>query len=559
MLRHRDNYGEALSTILERTLRTAHQVGFTRDVIRSKWSNIPELLPVVLREGVSIRTIHHVHACLYPTRPAAADEHRQLNFRQLNDEINRLANALRNRFDVTRNTPVALAMKNRVEYLVAWMALSRLGASTIHASWRQTAEELSYQLQDSRATVLIGDTSVADAVDDLQRDSLDDDIVVIGVDGDFADHCYADVVDRADSGFPFGDDESAGSQNIVYTSGTTGRPKGAVRDLAGYGLVEFFRILERLPVRTGDRHLIVSPMYHSGGQVFSLMQAALGATVYILPQFDAEETLRTLHDEAINSIFLVPTMLRRILELDDALFDEYTTPALRGIFCGAAPFPKPLRERAIEQFGASVIHDFYGATELGWITLINGEEMLDKPGSVGRPIAGQQLRIVDDDGRPVQPGETGVIYVRNDHIMSGYLGNQDATDEITDNGWMTVDDLGYIDDDGYLYIAGRQRDMVISGGVNIYPAEIEEVLDGHQTVREAAVIGVDDEEWGQRLVAVVAVDGEPDEAALESHCREHLSDYKVPRSWRFVDALPRNPTGKVLKRNLEQQFEAAGD
>ncbi len=549
----RSEHGEPVTTILQRTLRTAHEVGFTRDMITARWTNLPKIAPVVLREGVSIRTIHHVMASLHPDRPAVVDERRTLTFREANDEINRLANAMVQRFGVKRKTPVVVAMKNRVEYLLLWMALSRLGASTIHASWRQTADELAYQVDDSGAKLMFADQSVADAVETLRETKGLDELQVVGLAEEVGEFNYTNVVDSSFEDFPHRSHTAAASDNVVYTSGTTGRPKGAVRDLAAYGLVEFFRVLQRLPVRTADRHLIVSPMYHSGGQVFSLMNTALGATLYIRSEFDAEETLKAMHREAINTIFLVPTMLRRVLELPHELHQEFPAPALRGIFCGAAPFPQPLRERAIERFGASVIHDFYGATEIGWITLINGEEMLQRPGSVGRPIAGQRVKIVDNRGRELPAGKPGRIYVQNDHIMAGYLGNQEATDEITDEGWMTVEDLGYLDEDGYLYISGRERDMVISGGVNIYPAEIEEILEAHSAVREAAVIGVPDEEWGERLLAVIAAD-DVDEQKLKEHAREQLAGYKVPRRWVFVDELPRNPTGKVLKRKLEEEY-----
>lgn len=549
-----ESIAESLTQKVGRTVRTAHEVGFTRDFLTARWAGLPSILSVAVREGIQVGSIHQVMADLHPDRKAVVDSDREWTFDRANDEINRLANAMRQRFGVDKGTPVVISMKNRAEYLTIWMALSRIGASTVHASWRQTAEELAYQVEDSGARLMFADANVAEAVDEL-RESVDvDRLQIVGVDEGVGEFSYQAVVEASVSDYPFGTNQESSSENVVYTSGTTGRPKGAVRDLGGYGIVELFQILERLPMRTADRHLIVCPMYHSGGQVFSVMNAALGSSLYILSEFDPEETLKTLHEEAINTVFLVPTMLRRILDLPEEVLEEYSTPALRGIFCGAAPFPQALRERAIEQFGASVIHDFYGATEIGWITLIDGEEMLERPGSVGRPIAGQEVRILDEDGNEVGPGEPGRIYVRNDHIMAGYLNREEATEEIVEDGWMTVEDLGYLDEDGYLYISGRERDMIISGGVNIYPPEIEEVLQRHDQVREVAVVGVEDDEWGERVVAVIAADGEPDIEELEKFTREHLAGYKVPRSWHFVDELPRNPTGKVLKRQLEERF-----
>ena len=185
------------------------------------------------------------------------------------------------------------------------------------------------------------------------------------------------------------------------------------------------------------------------------------------------------------------------------------------------------------------------------------EEMLERPRSVGRPLKGQEVCIMDDDANVLAADQTGLIYVRNAQTMSGYLKNEEATEATMRDDWMTVEDLGYVDEEGYLYVVGRQRDMVISGGVNIYPAEIEEVIAHHQAVNEVAVIGVEDEQWGEALAAIVVLDGKTDAEHLEAYAREHLSDYKVPRRWHVVDSLPRNPTGKVLKHKLAKRYEAS--
>jgi acyl-CoA synthetase (AMP-forming)/AMP-acid ligase II len=242
------------------------------------------------------------------------------------------------------------------------------------------------------------------------------------------------------------------------------------------------------------------------------------------------------------------------------MFRDHPTPSLSGLVSGAAEFPQALREQAIQRFGARAIHDFYGATELGWITFLNGEEMLRKPGSVGRAMAGQDVAIMDKDGRKLPPGEVGLIYVRNSQTMGGYLHDKAATEQSVKDGWMTVEDLGRIDADGYLFLAGRERDMVKSGGVNVYPVEIEEVLNRHPSVKECAVIGIPDPEWGEKLVGVVVA---RDRAAwapsdVEAFARKELAGFKVPKRWELVDELPRNNTGKVLKTDLRKRFTAAG-
>ena len=537
------------STAIGRLIRVGRRIGALEQARQMRWGSVPSVLDVIVRHGLDLRTIHEVWARLRPRALAVVDERRSVTFEELNEEINRLADGLRRQYRVGPGRAIMVAMKNRAEYLATWMAAARLGAPMIHASWRQSRQELTYQVDHGRPAVIVAGESVAGALDDRWSDK------VVGVDEAVDGEAYMEVVARGRNELATVPEEGA-SENVVYTSGTTGRPKGAVRDMAAYGVMELAQILERLPLQMGERHLVVSPIYHSGGQIFSLMETALGSTLYLSEEFDAAATLKRLHHDGIHSLFLVPTMLREILELDEAQHRRFEAPSVRGILCGAAPFPEALRQRAMERFGTATIHDFYGATEIGWITAINGEEMRARPGSVGRPLAGQEVRIVDDQGQALAAGEVGTIYVRNSHLMAGYLDNEQATEEIVREGWMTVEDLGYVDEEGYLYLAGRARDMVISGGVNIYPAEIENTLMGHPGIREVAVIGVDDERWGEALVAVVVrrPNSEVTKQELVAYAKERLSDYKVPRRWQWREELPRNPTGKVLKRQLQSQL-----
>jgi long-chain acyl-CoA synthetase len=551
----------------KRMVRVGLDSGLLRDVASPKTL---ATLGQVVRRGLNVRTVHAVHARRHPDRTAMIDAHRRLSYSQADAEINRVANALRDRFAVTARTPVILMMENRVEYLTSWFALFRLGASGVHASYRMTVDELAYQVEHSGARVLIVSPASLPAARELaeRRDDLDSTIVLVGKseppDGVVS---YRDLIASASARFasPGGrredadDGQASGeepSQNIVYTSGTTGRPKATMRNFNQYGIIELSRVLDRLPLETGFRHLVVAPIYHSGAQVFALLHISLAGTIVLRPHFEAADTLERLSREHINSVFMVPTMIRRVLDLPEQLHRKHPTPALRALISGAAPFPQRLRERAIERFGAPNIFDFYGATEIGWVTLIDGEEMRERPGSVGRPLAGQQVRILDEDFAEVARGEVGKIWVSNQHAMSGYLRDQRATREFRRGEWVTVDDLGYLDEDDYLYLAGRGRDMVISGGVNIYPVEIEDVIARHPGVGDVAVIGLPDEQWGERLVAVV-VPAEEDSfetSALEEHAREHLTGYKVPRQWHTVDEIPRNPTGKILKNQLKDQL-----
>ncbi len=521
-------------------------------------SATPAVARLALRHGLGVRTVHALHALEAPTRAALVDGERVRSYAELDAEINRLAHALHDELGVRRGTAVALCAENCGEYLVAWFALMRLGARAVHASYRSKSAELEYLARHSGARVLLVSDASLDAAAELSRAHPELSLTLVAVGPrrrEAGATAYEDLLARArSSAMPARERRAIESESVVYTSGTTGKPKGAVRDFGRFGVMEGARVLERLPFCVADRHLIVTPLYHSGAQAFAMIHAALGATIHLHPHFEPERALEALSRERIHSVFMVPTMIRRVLELPAEQRARLRTPELRGLVSGAAEFPEALRRAAIGQFGAPAVHDFYGATELGWVTLIDGTEMLARPGSVGRALGGQQIAILDADGRAVPTGGTGLIYVRNEQTMDGYLGDAEASAKGRRGAWITVEDLGRLDDDGYLWVSGRERDMVISGGVNLYPVEIEEVVAHHPAVREVAVIGVPDAEWGERLVAVVVPRGGFDPAEVERFARRQLASVKVPKQWEVIDELPRNNTGKVLKRELRARF-----
>ena len=521
---------------------------------------VPRSLELIAREGLNVRTMVALHALNHPDRPAVTDAHRTLTYAQLDSEVNRLADALATRHGVRRRTAVVLMMENCAEYIVAWLALLRLGARTVHASYRLTPAELEHQVRDSGARVVLATATAAPTIDSLIANGGAPLLPIRVGDEPVAPPwvAYEELLRHGNDRFPRREKGAVASDNVVYTSGTTGKPKGALRDFTQFGITEMARVLDRLPFRNGDRHLIVAPLYHSGGQVFALIHLGLAATLTLLPHFEPAAALFAMSRERIHSVFMVPTMLQRILLLPDEVHARFPTPDLTAIVCGAAAFPAAMREQAIRRFGAAVIHDFYGATELGWVTIVDGREMLSKPTSVGRPLPGQEIRILDADGRALPTGTPGIIYVRNEQTMEGYLNNAAASREGRRGPWVTVEDMGVLDEDGYLTLSGRARDMVISGGVNIYPVEIEEVLAKHPHVREVAVIGVPDPDWGEALVAVVVPEGERiDTDDLALFARARLASFKVPRRYELMEALPRNPTGKVLKGVLRDRFRGA--
>lgn len=521
---HLDLRGEKLTKVLGRLAGTLVRTGLLKS---ANASVIPALAELAIERDLDIRIVHSVHAIVRPHAICVVDQERWVTWSEMEGLINQTAHLL-TAHGLRRHDRIVICMENRLEYLLTWFAAFRLGISAVHASHRSTVEELRYIRENSSAKAVVGSALTIHAIDSAGFE------VVLNADPGQATAFWALSKMPTSPLEPIPDADGA---SVVYTSGTTGKPKGAVRNFTSLGLLELSRLLERLPLHSEARHLVVCPLYHSAAQAFVLIHAALGATLVVERHFDPARALETMDRLAIESTFLVPTMIRRIVDLEHSR----CPPALRCVVSGAAAFPHALRMRAIEQFGAESLFDFYGATELGWVTLIRGPEMIERPGSVGRPLSGQTICIGSPE-RPHGPHEVGRIWVSNAQIMQGYLGGA------TSGQWLTVDDLGYVDEDGYLYLSGRDRDVVISGGVNIYPVEIEEAIQQVEGIAEAAVVGIPDEQWGERLIAYFV--GEVDPKDIERELRRRLAGYKVPREWRKVDKLPRNPTGKVLKTEL---------
>ena len=516
------------------------------------------LVEVMLRQKIGPGTAHAIAAVRHPAKPAVVSGIRFLSYAELDAMINRFGNLLLER-GIAPGDRVTLMMRNSPEYVALFFALFRIGVAAVHASFHLKARELAYLVRhsESRAVVFGGAQAevVQEAMEHLTGLPRCNFLAVEPVSG-FED--IETLARKAKSGMPRLP-RLSNAHNFVYTSGTTGRPKGAVRDMNKDSMANFFNILEVTPFHHNDRHLIVCPIYHSGAQAFMMLHTALGATLYLLPEFDAQGVLKTLCEARIDSVFLVPTMISRILDLPREILERYRPRHLKALFSGAAPFPVTLRDRALAYFG-EILYDFYGSTEAGWVTVATSEEMRTRRGTVGRPIAETELAILDEARRPLPPGEVGEIFVRNTMSMEGYFKEGGALDHY--DGFVSVGDLGSIDEEGYLFLAGRKTNMVISGGVNIYPAEIEEVLEGHPAVKEATVLGVPDEKWGEALVAFY-VPGDPaappSDEELKRHCKEHLANFKVPKRFRPLEEIPRNPTGKVLKRllrEMEMEMEA---
>ncbi len=502
------------------------------------------------RAGMS--TIFRVRAANEPHETAFVFEGRRSTFGEVDRRIDRLASGLRRR-GIGRKSAVALVLHNRPEFFEIEAAMSRLGGAAVSVSWRSTVHELTYLLQHSGARAVFFEHDLADTVAEAARACPElraDNLFAVG--GNARPHATYDSLlarwpDRVDDG-----DDSA---VVIYTSGTTGRPKGAVRRFGTGQVLGFMAFLERVSLRRGDVHLCVCPLYHSTGLGFASMSLMMGGSVVIERDFNPERFLATVARERVTTTALVPTMLHRLVALDDDTLAKANTASLRVMLCGGAQLPATAAARALDRFGP-VLYNFYGATETGLVTTATPEDLRALPGTIGRALHGVSIRLLDGEGRAVGVGEVGELYARNRMLVAGYHNDDGATNDSMREGYFSVGDLATVDADGRYMIVGRRRDMVISGGTNVYPAEVEAVLDAHPEVSQAAVIGVPDAEWGERLRGFVVLRGGlPDDARacaveLRAWCRDRLSGPKVPREWVFVEGLPANPTGKILKREL---------
>jgi len=460
---------------------------------------------------------------------------------ELDDRARRLARALA-AGGVGRGDRVGVMLPNSFEWFEAVHASGRLGAVAVPVNTHFKAMEAGWVLSDSAAKVVVVHTELVPALAEvpvLPRITVGEDY-----EAELA-AAPADEVDVVGDGWPV---------TMVYTSGTTGRPKGVAigesdfrRTAAGFAGMGV-----RWQIGPGDVHLLVGPAYHAGPAAWAQMHIALGATVVIMPKWDAEGCLALIERHRVTNTHMVPANFIRILELPEEVRNRYDLSSLRLVVHAAAPCPMPVKRAFMDFVGADKVWEYYGASEGGG-TVISPTEWLAHPGSVGRPFPGNEFKIVDDEGNVAPPGQVGTVYARTASSSFRYHNDEEKTAAAYDaEGWFTVGDAGWLDEEGYLYLADRTSDMVISGGVNIYPREIEDVLHQHPDVVDCAVIGVPDGRWGEALKAFV--ERRPGSTLTAEDVVDwvgrHLADYKRPRHVEFVDALPRDPNGKIAKHKL---------
>jgi fatty-acyl-CoA synthase len=498
------------------------------------------------------------HAAAHPDKEALVEytqegRVRRLTWGELDATINRLCHALVAR-GVAGGNPVAIMLPNGSEYLIAQQALARLGATAVQIGYRLKPAEIAYILANAEPRATIVHADFLSAMRDARAEAkLGGPMLVVGGNGQLSadDLDWDRALAAASPEMPPRVTSGDGGGVIVYTSGTTGKPKGANRAWRKTGFEAVADMILQVGMTAEDRHLVVCPLYHSAAPAFVAIMMALGSTVVLMNHFDPEGALGIIERERITCSMMVPTMIIRMTNLPEETIAKYDTSSLRWLMSAAAPLTTEAARRFMTRFGY-VLWNFYGATETGLVTLAGPHDHVDRPGTIGKRLRGNDIRLLDEAGHEVKPGQVGELYARNSTLISGYHKNEEATKDSQREGFFSVGDMGRIDDEGYYFLESRKHDMVISGGVNIYPREIEDHLNTHPAILEVAVVGVPDPEWGETLKAfvVLRMNQSITENEVIDYCRTALADFKRPRKVAFLEELPRNPTGKILKREL---------
>jgi acyl-CoA synthetase (AMP-forming)/AMP-acid ligase II len=495
-----------------------------------------------------------IHAESIPTKAAVILGERTLDFATLNRRANRAAGALQS-LGCSEGDRIAVMSFNSIEGFEIANGMRRVGMVVVPVNYRLRGAEIAYVLNDSGAKVVIAGPDHVEAMEAARPDVKGDrSFVAVGDGVPEGWHSYTTLMDRASDLAPAGAVADGLAASMIYTSGTTGNPKGAWRP-HGVDIAYVLQVIAAFELSQSDVHLLCGPAYHSAVAFFSTLHQLMGATVAVQSKFEADEALELIARHRVTTTFMAPTLLQRLV--DAQLKVARDVSSLRGIFLGAAPCPYDLKVRAEAVFG-QVLWEFYGATETGINTVLRPEDQLRKPGSCGTALEGQEIRLVGTDGEEVADGEPGEFMVRNAWLAE-YYNRPDATGKSLRDGFFSVGDVAYRDAEGYYFICDRQIDMIISGGANIYPAEVEAVLHAHPAVMDVAVIGVPDAHWGESVKGVVQLraGASATEDGLIAFCAERLASYKKPRSVDFVDEVPRDAAGKLLKRKIREPYWAA--
>ena len=489
-----------------------------------------------------------------PDRIALIKEDRELTYGAWNDKSNRLADAL---VELGLKQGDRLGMRFRLDFpwFVMQRAMQKLGIALVAVNWKLTAEEAMYIIKDSGAIGL--------ACDDLDVSPWDEqpELGLLFTAGQEADAPGQRIEDLVSGGKPvqrFGPNRA---DSVLYTSGTTGRPKGvpplAAEALRKDATIRHLKSVSAVPPLPDHPVILLSlPLHHGAGPAAARNAAFKGGTVVLLDPYDPEKALQLTEKHSIQVWTSVPTMLLRIQALPEDVFERYDLSSFTAWNTGAAPVPESLKQWIFEKIGTDVLWESYGCSEAGMLTYISPQDQLERPLSSGKPYAEVELKIVDDAWNALPPGQTGEIAARTPFVLKNYLGRSPLGEDTIKDGFYRTGDVGHVDEEGYLYITDRIKDMIVAGGVNIYPAEIERAIFEHPAVENCAVIGIPQEDFGEQILAFVVSRPKKtiDTDELASFLEPRLAKFKRPRIYEVVDELPLNPTGKVLKNELRQPY-----
>jgi acyl-CoA synthetase (AMP-forming)/AMP-acid ligase II len=532
------NVGTLISSGLVRPMRPDHLLRFGR--LYLAWGPTPAL-------G------YMVGALTRGDETAVIDELGALTFEEMNRRTNALAHAWAD-VGINEGDRVAVMCRNHRGFIDATVALSKLGAHCLYLNTSFAGPQITDVVNREEVMAIVYDQEfgnlIADAAEGRRTYLAWQDPEGGEGDGEVpdVDDSLEHLIRRGDPTDPVPPSEPG--KTVILTSGTTGTPKGASRQ-SPTSLDPAAALLSKIPIKAGEVTMVAAPLFHAWGFAHFVLGMGMGSTLVLRRKFDPEQTLAATAEHRATALIVVPVMLQRILEVPEEVRDRYDLRALRVIAVSGSALPGRLATATMDAFG-DIVYNLYGSTEVAWATIATPEDLRAAPGCAGRPPRGTIVKLYDDDGREVPQGETARIFVGNEMMFEGYTGG--GSKEVI-NGLMATGDVGHFDRGGRLHVDGRDDDMIVSGGENVFPAEVEDLLSGHKGVADVAVFGVDDENFGQRLKAVVVKrKGEQvSEKKLKDYVKSNLAGYKVPREVDFIDALPRTSTGKILKRELAEK------
>jgi fatty-acyl-CoA synthase len=511
--------------------------------------NVAAMLADMRRWG-EFGMIPALNARRRPNATAVIDDDGEMTFKELDDAANAVANGLLEK-GVRGGDGIALLIRNHRWFLVAFFGAAKVGARLILLNSEFSGPQIKEVSEREGAKLIIFDDEYTKAVNAAEPELGRLRALPTNPDNEEPsesnDETLADLIKRAKSSPP--PKAAKHSKIIILTSGTTGTPKGANRSTPP-SLAPIGGILSHVPFRAGEVTSLPAPMFHALGFLHASIASMLGCTLLLRRRFKPATVLADIERHKVTAVVVVPVMLSRMLDHYDGMESKPDLSSLRIVFVSGSQLGAELAQRALKDFGP-VIYNLYGSTEIAFATIARPQDLEINPATVGPVVKGVKVKILDDNGKELPQGEVGRIFVGNTFPFEGYTGG--GHKQIVD-GLMSSGDVGYFDERGLLYVSGRDDEMIVSGGENVFPAEVEDLISGHPDVIEATALGVEDKEWGHRLRAfVVKADGASiGEDDIKNYVRENLARYKVPREVVFLDELPRNPTGKVLKRELRE-------